>query len=306
LNKSLGQPVGAFTTPIWTKANKINPNFAHIYEAGNGVTPGIAASASGFASAWRMASRPSFRIPGRTQRQSIHGASALLYTGSINGSGGCSRVPFLPVNMPTHRQTAGSSHPLYLSSVSMPWTHRSFWIGPLIVGAILALLFLLFSQGRLHRIYTQRFQESRRERLFLASLGFFVTVLVVRGITLAIHYDVGPFHDVSMHGRHIHHMVWGILLLLIVGYCWLIEVGNGSIAAWPVAGRLTATLYGVAAALILDEFALWLNLSDVYWQREGRESYEAMALFGSLLAVGLFGVPLFRGLIKEARSLFGR
>ena len=58
-------------------------------------------------------------------------------------------------------------------------------------------------------------------------------------------------------------------------------------------------LYGVAAALILDEFALWLNLSDVYWQREGRESYEAMALFGSLLAVGLFGGPLLKGLAKE-------
>ncbi len=79
------------------------------------------------------------------------------------------------------------------------------------------------------------------------------------------------------------------LLLLIVGYCWLTEVGTGTAqGSWPIAARITATLYGVAAALILDEFALWLNLSDVYWQREGRESYEAMALFGSLLAVGMF------------------
>lgn len=186
----------------------------------------------------------------------------------------------------------------------MPWTHRSFWIGPVIICAILALLFLLFSQGRLYRIYTERFRETRRERLFLGSLGFFVTAMVVRGITLAIHYDVGPFHDISMHGRHIHHMVWGILLLLTVGYCWLMEVGTGSMESWPVAGRLTATLYGVAAALILDEFALWLNLRDVYWQREGRESYEAMALFGSLLAVGLFGVPLFRGLSKDVARVF--
>jgi hypothetical protein len=186
----------------------------------------------------------------------------------------------------------------------VPWIHRSFWLGPLIIGAALAVLFLLFSRGRLHKIYKERFQETRRERLFLGSLGFFVTVLVVRGITLAIHYDIGPFHNVSMHGLHIHHMVWGILLLLIVGYCWLLEIGTGSIDSWPLASRLTATLYGVAAALVLDEFALWLNLSDVYWQREGRESYEAMALFGSLLAVGLFGVPLFRGLIREMGKLF--
>ena len=179
----------------------------------------------------------------------------------------------------------------------MPWTHRSFWEGPLIIGAILTLLFLLFSRGRLRAIYKQQFPETKRERLFLGSLGFFVTVFVVRGITIAIHNNIGPFHDVSMHGRHIHHMVWGILLLLTVGYCWLAEFGTGGIA-----GRITSTLYGVAAALILDEFALWLNLSDVYWQREGRESYEAMALFGSFLAVGLFGGPLLKGLFRAYKS----
>ena len=54
-------------------------------------------------------------------------------------------------------------------------------------------------------------------------------------------------------------------------------------------GRATSMLYRFAAALTLDEFALWLNLEDVYWKREGRESYEAMALFGCLLAVGLLG-----------------
>jgi hypothetical protein len=183
----------------------------------------------------------------------------------------------------------------------LPWTHRSFWIGPLIIGSILTVLFLIFSRGRLRAIYRERFPESKRERLFLGSLGFFVTAFVVRGITLAIHNNIGPFHDVSMHGRHIHHMVWGILLLLTVGYCWLTEIGTGAVHSWPIAGRITAMLYGVAAALILDEFALWLNLSDVYWQREGRESYEAMALFGSLLAMALFGRSLLRGLLREIR-----
>jgi hypothetical protein len=107
-----------------------------------------------------------------------------------------------------------------------------------------------------------------------------------------------------MHGRHIHHMVWGILLLLTVGYCWLTEIGTGAEGCWPIAVRVTATLYGVAAALILDEFALWLNMSDVYWQREGRESYEAMALFGSLLAMGMFGRPLLKGLVRELTRPF--
>jgi hypothetical protein len=65
-------------------------------------------------------------------------------------------------------------------------------------------------------------------------------------------------------------------------------------------------LYGVAAALILDEFALWLNLRDVYWQREGRESVEAMVIFASLLAMTQFGAPLFEGLVREVTGLFRR
>ena len=188
--------------------------------------------------------------------------------------------------------------------VYMFWTHRSFWLAPLIIAAILTSLFLPFTRGRLRAIYNERFPQSKRERLFLGSLGFFVTVFVVRGITLSIHYGIGPFHDVSMKGRHIHHMVWGILLLLTVGYCWLSEIGTGALGCWPVAGRITSMLYGVAAALILDEFALWLNLSDVYWQREGRESYEAMALFGSLLAVALYGGSLWKGLLREISRRF--
>lgn len=185
----------------------------------------------------------------------------------------------------------------------MPWTHRSFWIGPILIAVILGVIGFAFSRGRLHRVYRQQLQEPRRERLFLACLGFFVSALVVRGITLAIHYDIGPFHNVSMGGRHIHHMVWGILLLLLIGYCWLIEVGTGSRGSSHFTGAVTSMLYGVGAALTLDEFALWLNLKDVYWQRQGRESYEAMALFGSLLALGVFGAPLLRGL---ARELLGR
>jgi len=180
----------------------------------------------------------------------------------------------------------------------MPWTHRAFWIAPLIIAGILAALALLVRNTRLRDVYNARLPESRRERLFLASVGFFTAVLTVRGITLAIHYHLGPFHDVSMGGRHIHHLVWGILLLLVSGYGWLLEVGTGGQSSLRWVGRLMSMTYGVAAALTLDEFALWLNLRDVYWQREGRESFEALALFGGLLAVGLFGKPFFHGIVR--------
>jgi hypothetical protein len=182
----------------------------------------------------------------------------------------------------------------------MFWTHRSFWILPLLIGAILAGLAAIVAHSRLKKVYESRFPESRRERLFLASVGFFTTAFVVRAITVAIHHNVGPFHNVSMHGRHIHHMVWGILLLMSVGFAWLCEFGTGA-SRWS--GRLTSMVYGVAAALTLDEFALWLNLRDVYWEREGRESYEALALFGGLLAVGIFGRSFFHGAVREVAKV---
>jgi hypothetical protein len=84
--------------------------------------------------------------------------------------------------------------------------------------------------------------------------------------------------------------VWGILLLLVVGYVWLIEEGTNS----NLLSSVTAIGYGVGAALTLDEFALWLNLQDVYWTGPGRESIDAVVIFVSLLSVGIWGGPFLR------------
>ena len=64
--------------------------------------------------------------------------------------------------------------------------------------------------------------------------------------------------------------------------------------------------YGVGAALTLDEFALWLNLRDVYWERDGRESFEAMAVFAGALCIGIFGQPFFRGVGQGVTALLRR
>ncbi len=189
----------------------------------------------------------------------------------------------------------------------MPWDHRTFWLLPLLMAAALTVPILVVSLSRLGVAYSHHFHGGTRERLFLGAFGFFTAVVVVRGITVAIHYNFGPFHDVEMHGRHIHHLVWGILLLLLVGYAWLagIDRGDSNQARW--AARITSMVYGVGAALTLDEFALWLNLRDVYWQREGRESFEALALFAGLLGIGLFGRQFFAGVLRQfGRILRGR
>jgi hypothetical protein len=154
--------------------------------------------------------------------------------------------------------------------------------------------------GELWRFH---FKSERRERLFLASIGFLLTFGIVRGITHLIRAGIGPFHNVSSGGLHIHHLVWGILLLLVVGYIWLIQEGTGEsrIPSWF--SRATAVTYGVGAALTLDEFALWLNLQDVYWAGKGRESIDAVVIFAALLSAGVWGYPFLRGL---AGHLSGR
>src|SRR6266852_7533668 len=152
----------------------------------------------------------------------------------------------------------------------------------------------------LSELYRFHFHDERRERLFLASLAFLLTFGIVRAITISIRAGVGPFHNVSAGGTHIHHLVWGIAILIVVGYVWLLEVGVGS--SWVAS--LTAILFGVGAALTLDEFALWLNLQDVYWAGAGRESIDAVIIFISLLSVGIWGGPFLREVAKEFLKVF--
>jgi hypothetical protein len=127
-----------------------------------------------------------------------------------------------------------------------------------------------------------------------AAVGFGVTFGAVRALTYAIHVGVGPIHDVSAGGTHIHHMVWGIFLLLAVGYVRFLRdcAGAGSTPVWLA--RLMAAAYAAGAALTLDEFALWLNMRDVYWQLQGWESITAVLIFACLLSVGIWGRHLAR------------
>jgi hypothetical protein len=141
-------------------------------------------------------------------------------------------------------------------------------------------------------LYLKHFSDRRKERQLLSTGSFFVTFAAVRGITHAIRAERGPFKNITPGGRHIHHMTFGITGLLSVGYLWLLEIG---INEQRVASRWTSIAYGSGAALTLDEFALWLNLEDDYWSKQGRESIDAVVLFGSLLVLSVLG----KGFVKE-------
>ncbi len=155
--------------------------------------------------------------------------------------------------------------------------------------------------GRLQRgFYSRHFSQPRQERAFLSAVGFTTAFATARGITHAIRAQRGPFKNITAGGRHIHHSTFGIFGLLGIGYLWTYRVGIG-LRAPEWASRVTATTYGIASALTLDEFALWLDLHDDYWDAQGRKSIDAVAIFAGLLTMGVAG----RGLLDELGLLPG-
>ena len=116
----------------------------------------------------------------------------------------------------------------------------------------------------------------------------------MRAVVFAVLHNIPPFHFIEHGGSHIHHLVFGIIILLVVGYGWLADIGTGVDDSSILLSRLMSILYGTGAALTLDEYALWLNLKDVYWSPQGRSSIDAVILFGALLAAGAWGFPLLQ------------
>jgi hypothetical protein len=122
-------------------------------------------------------------------------------------------------------------------------------------------------------------------------IGFLLTYASTRWVTLRIRarkarragQEGSPIKDVYIGGVHIHHQVWGILLVLVVG---LLEFRFGPQPPWQ---EVLAALFGAGAALALDEFALWLHLEDVYWTEEGRKSIDAV------MVAGVVGLALLAG-----------
>jgi len=137
-----------------------------------------------------------------------------------------------------------------------------------------------------------------------ALVAFLITFAVIRALTAIIHFELfphGPFRNlVTKSGLHIHHLFWGILLLMVTGFVALATRAE----QWHL--RI-AIVFGVALALTLDEFALWLRLADVYWSPEGIESVKAGAAVAALLGVYAFGQPFFHAAFKDVmRGTLGR
>src|SRR2546429_4474842 len=108
-----------------------------------------------------------------------------------------------------------------------------FGLSVLVVGLVLLFLW----HPRMGELFHRHVRDRPKRRLFLAAVGFFLTLALARGAAYAAARGIAPFHYIYIRGTHVHHLVWGILLLLAVGFCWLIEVGTGDRASSLFASR---------------------------------------------------------------------
>jgi hypothetical protein len=119
--------------------------------------------------------------------------------------------------------------------------------------------------------------------LLLALGSFVLTFLITRAITRLIRAGKGPFRNVTPGGVHIHHVVPGVLLMVVGGFIALAGDRRG------FGSGVAAVLFGMGVGLVLDEFALVLHLDDVYWTEAGTKSVEAVILTAALVGLILCG-----------------
>lgn len=116
---------------------------------------------------------------------------------------------------------------------------------------------------------------------YLAGFGFIR--FSVRMIRAGVSWWPG---NVTPGGLHIHHVVFGLVTMMISGF-GLVAVASHET---PVANVVLASLFGIGTALVLDEFALVLHLRDVYWAEEGRSSIDAVFVAFVITVLFLIGV----------------
>jgi hypothetical protein len=135
-----------------------------------------------------------------------------------------------------------------------------------------------------------------QQSALISWLSFTGTFGAVRGITHAIKDGKGPFRNMSVGGEHLHHYLWGIGMLAGVGA--VAVRGDEKLRRHPI----TAIAYGAGLALIMDEFALLLDLKDVYWAKQGRVSVD-LAVSGSSVAGSYFAAfPVIRKVVAGRRA----
>lgn len=146
--------------------------------------------------------------------------------------------------------------------------------------------------------------------LLCCLVAFILTFFVTRSFVRFIRHRTATgrptrwWHPRNVHigGVHIHHVTFGVVLVLVSG----LTLVTLSIDGHEPEFTLGAIFFGIGAALVLDEYALILHLSDVYWSEDGRTSVDAVfAAVGvaGLLIMGLHPLMFFLPVWHGADSL---
>jgi hypothetical protein len=150
----------------------------------------------------------------------------------------------------------------------------------------MALAASLFPIGH---IYDEVVADHGRQRAFICLAAFLISFLLIRtSARMTRRFTWWPGGVKTESGVHLHHLVWGICLMLAAGF-----LGVSIHFDYPWGGIL-AGVFGVGAGLTMDEFALWTRLEDVYWSEAGRSSLEAIGFVTVLGALVVIGVQPFK------------
>jgi hypothetical protein len=137
--------------------------------------------------------------------------------------------------------------------------------------------------------HTSNRYDAGRSTALAMLVGFLLTFVIVRAYTRVAR--IRGWRSASIAGVHTHHLVFGLVIAFFAGAVqFALLPGKGPLSF------LLALIFGGGAAMVLDEFALAVHLQDVYWEKEGRKSVDAViigAIFGTLflLHVAPFGHP---------------
>ena len=147
-------------------------------------------------------------------------------------------------------------------------------------------------------LYDRAIVDTGREPEFLFFVAFLASFGFIRTSAHLIRAQVRWWPgNVDVGGTHIHHLVWGILLLLVSGYVG-VAIAPGS--PWK---EIVAVVFGIGTGLTLDEFALWLDLKDVYWSEQGRRSIDAVIVAAAVSGMVLVGFNAWIDLAKKVEDV---
>lgn len=138
--------------------------------------------------------------------------------------------------------------------------------------------------------FWNRIERHDEQGLFLVLVGFILSFAFIRMSTRLQRSPRVPWWPgsiVSDSGVHLHHLVFGIVTMMVAGAGGFLAFGN---SPWT---EICAFAFGVGAGLTIDEFALWVYLDDVYWAEEGRSSIDATVIAAAGMMLVLLGFSPF-------------